>query len=128
MKGLRHGRMSVKNNSVTDSRCCSWKGAAGCGKRRWWWFPIAGGITEQIAKTTTIRGRSGRRSAGSDGRLMEEKATGSRRCSGRGGRSTAAAEAATWVAAVSAPGSGCWSRVDDDLERVADEAAEAATG
>ncbi|RZR94068.1 hypothetical protein BHM03_00022686 [Ensete ventricosum] len=42
---------------------------------------------------------------------MEEKATGSRQCSDRGGRSTTATEATTWVAVVLAPGSDCWSKL-----------------
>ncbi|RRT37343.1 hypothetical protein B296_00029556 [Ensete ventricosum] len=63
-------------------------------------------------------------SAGSHERLMEEKATGSKRWNGRGG-SIAAAEAAKWVAAVSETGNDCYSWVDDDLERVEDGATEA---
>ncbi|RRT50292.1 hypothetical protein B296_00051866, partial [Ensete ventricosum] len=38
------------------------------------------------------------------------------------------AKAATWVAAMSASGNGCWGKVDDDLEQVADGAIEAAAG
>ncbi|RRT56574.1 hypothetical protein B296_00047760 [Ensete ventricosum] len=76
------------------------KGATNCGKHWWWSFPIAGGVTEQIVEVTSIRGRSGRCSVGGNGRLMEEKATGSRRCNDRGGRSTTTVKAATWVAAI----------------------------
>ncbi|RZS15891.1 hypothetical protein BHM03_00047797 [Ensete ventricosum] len=57
--------MAKRRSSTGHAQCCGWKGAASY-RKHWWWFPTVGSVTEQIAEVTTMRGRSGKRSTGSD--------------------------------------------------------------